>query len=117
MTRRGDEELPAIQACYELLLWIVPVLDRLPRNRKFTLGDRIESRLIDALSLLVAASYSRTKSERLSEANVRLQEVRYLVRLAKDLEAMSFKSYQRASEQLVTLGRMVGAWLKQQGAG
>lgn len=33
----------AVQSSHELLLWLVPQLDKLPRARRFTLGERIEA--------------------------------------------------------------------------
>ena len=35
------DELSAITKCYDLILWLVPKLDKFPRTRKFTLGDRM----------------------------------------------------------------------------
>jgi hypothetical protein len=32
----------AVQSCHELLLWFIPQLDKFPRVRRFTLGERIE---------------------------------------------------------------------------
>lgn len=34
----------AVQSCHELLLWLIPQLDKFPRSRRFTLGERIEMR-------------------------------------------------------------------------
>ena len=34
----------AVQSCHELLLWLIPQLDKFPRLRRFTLGERIEMR-------------------------------------------------------------------------
>ncbi len=51
----------AVQSCHELLLWLVPQLDKLPRARRFTLGERIEAGLIEVLELLVEAAYTRNK--------------------------------------------------------
>jgi hypothetical protein len=33
-------DLPILQKVYDLICWYVPILDRLPRNQKFALGDR-----------------------------------------------------------------------------
>jgi hypothetical protein len=33
-------DLPVIQKTYDLIKWYVPILNRLPRHHKFTLGDR-----------------------------------------------------------------------------
>jgi hypothetical protein len=32
----------AVQSCHELLLWLVPQLDKFPRTRRFTLGEQLE---------------------------------------------------------------------------
>lgn len=32
------QELPIIQKTYDLIKWYIPILNRLPRNHRFTLG-------------------------------------------------------------------------------
>ena len=49
----------AVQACHDLLVWLIPLLDRFPKNRRFTLGERLETGLLKVLELLVAAAYSK----------------------------------------------------------
>ena len=39
----------AVDACHALLLWMVPLLDNFPRNRRFSIGSRIEAHLLDIL--------------------------------------------------------------------
>ena len=34
----------AVQSLHELLLWLIPQLDKFPRSRALTLGERIEMR-------------------------------------------------------------------------
>lgn len=52
-----DSNVPqAVQACHELLLWLIPQLDKFPRVRRFTLGERLEASLIQVLELLVEAA-------------------------------------------------------------
>jgi len=43
----------AVQSCHELLLWLIPQLDKFPRTRRFTLGERIEIRKIRVGSCIV----------------------------------------------------------------
>ena len=62
MPRRAQDELPILTGRYDLLAWIVPVIDRMPRARKFTIGERLESKLLDALVHAVVASYAHEKS-------------------------------------------------------
>ena len=51
----------AVQSCHELLLWLIPHLDKFPRLRRFTLGERLEQGLLEVLKTLVEAAYSREK--------------------------------------------------------
>lgn len=48
----------ALQSCHELLLWLIPQLDKFPRSRRFTLGERLETGLLKIFELLVDAGKS-----------------------------------------------------------
>ena len=41
----------AVQDCHTLLIWLIPLLDNFPRNRRFTLGERLESGLLEILKM------------------------------------------------------------------
>ena len=100
---------------YDLLLYLIPLLSKLPRSHKFTLGDRIENLLLDVLQAFIQAYYTgnRTvKRERLRENNLRLETLRYLIRLIHDLDLISNKRYGLISERVDEIGRMTGGWLK-----
>ena len=44
-----DPTLPkVIDDCHELLKWLIPLLDKFPRSRRFTLSERLESGLLNA---------------------------------------------------------------------
>jgi len=107
-------ELTAITKANDLLRWLLPALDKFPRTRKFTLGDRIETLALDVLGGLIEAKYQRQKANVLAGMNLKIETMRHLIRLSKDLKCMSVKSYEHASKLLVDLGREVGGWLKQQ---
>jgi hypothetical protein len=54
-------ELPIIETCLDLIRWFVPLLNRLPRQHKFGLGDRLTSNLYQLLEQLVQARYAQDK--------------------------------------------------------
>ena len=110
----------AVQSCHELLLWLIPVLDKFPRNRRFTLGERLENGLLEVLDLLVQAAYSRGPERLLAAANSRLDVVRHLWRLGNELQAVSHKQYEHGARLMLDLGRQIGGWRwkkKQSGGG
>lgn len=45
----NESELPVIQKVYDFIKWYVPILNRLPRDHRFTLGERIIQQLYDLL--------------------------------------------------------------------
>jgi len=87
----------AVQSCHELLVWLIPQLDKFPRSRRFTLGERLESGLIEVLEFLVEAAYSRNKETPLRRANLRLAVVGHLWRLAFELKVIATRSYEHGA--------------------
>ena len=53
---------PALEAHYRFILWLVPVLERLPKSRKFLLGDRMQDLALEVLERLVEATYTRSRA-------------------------------------------------------
>lgn len=88
------KEVDAVTKLYDFLLWIVPKLEKFPRSQKFLIADRIETIMLDTLDLLIEATYTKRKSGPLRAANLKLEQLRYLIRLSKDLKLLSLKSYE-----------------------
>jgi hypothetical protein len=111
-----SSELPIVQKTYDLIKWYIPILDRLPRYQRFTLGDRIANGLYDLLEGLVAARFSakEEKLAKLQPLNLKLQILRYQTRLLSDFKLLSMKRYETASRQLNEIGSDLGRWIKQQ---
>ena len=73
--RRTGQSVQAPQAIHDghaLLLWIIAQRDKLPRLRRYTLGERIETLLLPVLERLLEAAYSsgRDKTRALRHLNV-----------------------------------------------
>jgi hypothetical protein len=79
------DELPIIQKTYDLIKWYVPILNRLPRDHKFMLGDRIITGLYNLLDDLIEAKYASDKLAILQSLNTRLDVIRHQTRLLLDL--------------------------------
>jgi hypothetical protein len=106
----------AVQSCHELLRWLMPHIDKFPRVRRFTLGERIEVGVLDVLELLVEAAYTSNKEGPLRRANLRLQVVRHLWRLAHELKVIAIRQYEHGVRLLDDLGRQIGGWLRSRAA-
>lgn len=101
-----------ISKTYDLVLWLMPVIERFPKTLRFTLADRLQNELLDILRLLIEARFTRDRRSSLTRANLALEYLRHLIRMAKDLKAMSLGQYEHASRMINEIGSMVGGWAK-----
>ena len=108
------QEPPIIQKTYNLIKWYVPILNKLPRNHKFTLGDRMVNKLYDILEDLIAARFASEKAAILKEINLKLDIIRYQTRLLYDFELIKIDRYDYVSQLLRGIGNDLGAWIKEQ---
>ena len=102
----------ALESHYRFLLWLVPAVERFPRSQKFLLGDRIQGTALDVLERLIEATYTKRRSDHLAKANLGLEKLRFLFRLARDLRCLDHRRYEHAARSLDDTGRKVGAWRK-----
>ncbi len=108
------KEVNALTRTYDLLLWIIPQLEKFPKGQRYLLGDRIETQMLDLMDLIIEAAYTKSKTLLLREANLKLEKLRYLIRLVKDLKYLSIKRYEHVSKCLNEIGSEIGGWLKYQ---
>lgn len=113
---RKSNELPIIQQTYDLILWYVPHLQKLPRDHRFTLGDRIIKQLYDLLDGLIQARYAASKITQLEMINSQLDVLRYQTRLLRDFQLMDARRYGHVAKLIEAIGKSLGGWLKQQKA-
>jgi len=77
------------------MLWLHPAVNKFPKSQRFVLGQRIENCLLDILEdviRLIAQNFeNRTLLE---ELNIRVDKLRILVRMAKDLKFINVKRYE-----------------------
>jgi hypothetical protein len=106
------EDLKVLQKAYDLCVYLVPMVNRFPRDFKFTLGDRVANACFDLVEALVDARYTRERREILTRANLRLERMRVMLRLSKDLGVFPLKSLEHSSRLIDEVGAMVGGWLK-----
>jgi len=107
---KAGEELTAITRAYDLVREMTRRVGKLPRDARFVLGDRILRNAYDVLDLLIAAKYRREKVNLLDEANLRLEQLRFQIRLAHDEAWMSHREFGLAAASVDEVGRLIGGW-------
>ena len=106
-------EVPELFVHWEAFVrWLLPVTARFPRRVRFTLSNRIDDHALAVFEAIVEARYGIDRDSALGRANLGLEKLRLLLRLAHDLRFVDTGAFTRACEQIDTAGRMAGGWLK-----
>ena len=106
------QELVIYQKMYDFILYLFPIVDRFPKHEKFALCVNIKSCCIEIARLIVRANKTKNKRPLLFDVDVCLEELRLLLRLARDRRHLSNKSYEHSARQLGEVGRLLGGWIK-----
>lgn len=106
---------PALEAMNGFIRWLIPTLEKFPRSQKFLLGDRMQSAALDVLERLIEATYDRDRASALRAANLGVEKLRHLIRLAFDLRHLDERRYEYAARELDAIGRRIGQWSKVHG--
>ncbi len=94
------------------IVWLIPTVEKFPRNQKFLLGDRIQTTALDVLERLIEATYTRARDRMLASANLGLEKLRFLFRIAYTLKRLDHRRYEHAARSIDDIGRLVGGWIK-----
>ena len=103
--------LPAVQKAYDINRWLLPKVERFPRQYKFGVGARIQDTALDLCLALIEAGHARG-GQALYRASRLLDQLRILLRLANDLGLLSCGAHAHVSGLNEELGRMIGGWTR-----
>ena len=107
-------ESPLFVRTYDLLLWLIPQVQKFPRAHRFGLAERVQRAALDFQDSLVAAGKSQREQriQWLARADVQLAQLRVWLRLARDLQILSLRQYEHVTRLIVEVGRLLGGWIK-----
>ena len=108
-------ESPLFVRTHDFLLWLLPQVQKFPRAYRFTLSERIQRQGMEFQDSIVWAGKSKEQERRawLAKADVLLEQLRFWLRFARDLELFTVGQYEHAARMLVEMGRLLGSWIKQ----
>lgn len=103
---------PALEKWYQFVRWLTPAVEKFPRSHKFTLGERMYQGALNVLDGLIEATYSKNAAPVLLQVNLGLEKLRFLLRLAVDLQLFDLRKHEFAARAVDEVGRLVGGWMK-----
>ena len=99
----------------DFIQYFLPKIEKMPRNYKFIIGDRIVKIQLDLLELLIEAYYSSEKPNKISkliEANIQLEKLRHLMQICVSMRFIGLTQFEHTSKMLNEIGVSLGSWIK-----
>ncbi len=96
----------------DLTAWIIERTAKMPRDHKFTIGDKLVETCLDVTTSLVEASFIRDKLPLLASASRGLTRARVLVRIAHRFGLLSEDQRDYFAAQSLEIGKMLGGWTR-----
>jgi hypothetical protein len=114
--REAGPELQVLAHWEAFVPWLLDHCARWPRSARFSLTQRVENHALDVLELLIVARYQpRQRAGSLREANLTLERMRFLCRVARARKLMSSRAFEKAMADVDEAGRMMHGWRQQLG--
>jgi hypothetical protein len=110
----NDFDIPIFKKTYDLYKTFCGYRVLIPKQDRYTIGERTETVILDVLEGIIWASQT-AKAEKLpmlEKTSMKLNFLRVFVRLMKDTKAIDSKKYVLLESQVDEIGRMLGGWIK-----
>lgn len=109
------DELPVYKAGYDLFLEIFRFVRNFSREYKYTVGDSLKKEMMELMMLIYRANSLREKTDIIRQAREKVEVIRLLVRLMKDLREISLSVFVQVSEKIEFVSRQLTGWQKSVG--
>ena len=109
-----DTDIPILKKTYELYSTFHEYRKVVSKKDRFTIYERSENLIIDLIELFLEAGYSRSgdKTQILDKASIKLNTLRFFVRLMKETRVFDLKKYTTLQGMIDEIGRMLGGWIR-----
>jgi hypothetical protein len=110
----NETDVPVLSKSYELYKLFHEYRKVVPKQDRFTIYERAENVILGTIELLLEASYGdkTRKVVTLERASVKLNVLRFLIRLMKETKTFDPKKYVALQEIVDEIGRMLGGWIR-----
>lgn len=109
--REAGPELLCLQKWEETAGWLIESTAKWPKSARFSLVQKVDNHALEIVELLVVARYEPgTRRRTLREINLRLERLRFLLRIARTRNVMPADRFETAMRGVDELGRMLHGW-------
>jgi uncharacterized protein YigA (DUF484 family) len=106
------DDLPVFKASYDLLLAIFLFTKEFKKEFKYTVGESLKKETLELIMLIYRANSKQDKLETLQSAREKIEVIRLLVRLMKDLKQISLDKFVQVNKKVEIVSRQLTGWQK-----
>jgi hypothetical protein len=103
-------ELPVYKESYDLLVELFLYVKEFKREYKYTIGENIKKETIDMMMCVYRANSTRSKSPLIQQARERVEVIRLLLRIGKDLRQISLEKFVKLNQRVESVSKQLAAW-------
>ncbi|HEY4501499.1 MAG TPA: diversity-generating retroelement protein Avd [Candidatus Paceibacterota bacterium] len=113
-----DADIPILKKAYDLYRTFNEYRKLVPKQDRFTIYERSENAILDMVESILEAGYSKSSQKVvvLERASMKLNLLRFFVRLMKETRSIDTKKYTVLQAHIDEIGRMLGGWVRSQGS-
>jgi hypothetical protein len=110
----NNNDIPVLNKSYELYKLFHEYRKVVPKQDRFTIYERSENVILGTIELLLEASFGNRERKiiLLEKASVKLNILRFLIRLMKETRTFDLKKYTLLQSLIDEIGRMIGGWIR-----
>lgn len=109
--REAGPELLCLQKWEDTAGWLIESTAKWPKSARFSLVQKVDNHALDIVEMLVVARYEPSaRRKTLREINLRLERLRFLLRIARTRNVMPADKFETAMRGVDELGRMLHGW-------
>ena len=112
------EHLPIYKKAMDLTIYFEKIVRNFSRYHKYTLGSELREKGREIVELIIKANSTKDRLPVLLELRGRLEGLKVLIRICKEVKAFhNFNSFVYSSNLVVDLSRQNEGWIKGQRKG
>lgn len=104
--------LPVFKASYDLVIEVFKMCGSLPKDYKYTIGEKLKNALLDLTTGIYEANAEEDKLLVLCRCRKYMVEIKLYLRLLYDLKQISMKRFVCVTEQVEGVSKQINAWHK-----
>jgi hypothetical protein len=107
-------DTPIFAKTYDLYKLFYSYIPSFPKKDRYALGQKCEIILLNMIEeIIVAGSVAKkAKLQVLKKVSIKVDFLKVLFRLGKDLKVIDNKKYLILQEYLQEIGKMIGGWIR-----